>query len=153
MLPGKGTIHRLGSTLARRRDNPESSYLAMHSKVHSAAPAVPDAFDQVIAEQPGVSVLVSLIGLPADPLACTFWGKGAGPPLVLLLPDLWMIGDGGAIRQAFHSGRILAAVVRRPKGWSVAEGADAFDEHYLLVTAGNIDEVVEHLPGVGTRRR
>ena len=111
-----------------------------------------DAFDQIIAEHPDASVLISLIGLPANPFSCAFWQPNGGPPLALLLPDLWMIGDRGAIRRAFHSGRILAAVVRRPREWVPETGADAFDEHYLLVTAENIDEVVDHLPAVNMPR-
>src|SRR6185369_6935232 len=58
----------------------------------------PDAFDKIAKQHPSCSLLVSLIGLPADLSKVELWQATDGPKLALLLPDLRMVGDAAAVR-------------------------------------------------------
>lgn len=110
-----------------------------------------NAFEDLARAHPECNLLVSLIGLPVGAYLNDFWFKDDSPGIALLLPDLHIIDNHDDIRDAFQSGLITAAVLRkpaaptdatRPKG-SVQE---IFERRFLLVTPDNIDEIATTWP-------
>jgi hypothetical protein len=105
------------------------------------------AVDDLIRENPDCDVLVSLIGLAANTLSTTYWSKPGAPRFALLLPDFSVLADPNAIRYAFKSGKIIAAVIAKPGVTSTKNpmGTDykaEFDKRYILVTKENVDELL-----------
>jgi len=104
-----------------------------------------DAFDLLAREHSECEVFVSLIGLPVNTGLSAFWLKPGPPRFALLLPDFKVVGEPNAIRAAFTTGKITAAVILKP-GVSLpdnAAGSDdksEFDKRFILVTAENIDQ-------------
>lgn len=110
------------------------------------------AWDALLKKYPGTELVVSLIGLPADPPALELWQQPK-PQLALLLPDLRLIGDRAAVKAAFGRGKLVAAVMNRPGAppESAAHEADyraEFANHFVLVTAENLDAVLAIYPGL-----
>ena len=108
------------------------------------------AVDDLIRENPECDVVVSLIGLPANTLSTAYWSKPGSPRFALLLPDFSVLADPNAIRYAFKSGKIIAAVVTKPgaassKNPMTADYKAEFDKRYILVTKDNVDELLPHL--------
>lgn len=91
-----------------------------------------DAFDEIVRQFPNADVFVSLVGLPANITVTPIWMRAGSPRLALLLPDFRILGDASAIRWAFKSGKIPAAVIGSEK-------------NFVVVTAENIDQ---HLPAL-----
>src|SRR5262245_17742035 len=74
----------------------------------------PDAFDNLAKQYPDCEVIVSLIGLPAELSRCESWRKPGAPGFALLLPDLRIVGDAPAVKDAVKSGKLLAFVLAKP---------------------------------------
>lgn len=110
-----------------------------------------NAFDQLIQQNPDYELIVSLIGLPVNLRECRFWQQNGRPSVALLLPDWRMIGSAEAVREAFRSGKLVAAVMSKP-GAPTEEPAKGspdraeFDLRFWLVTKDNIDELVTSHP-------
>jgi hypothetical protein len=110
-----------------------------------------EALDRLIHAHPGFDLVVSLIGLPVNIRESPAWRSPENPRFALLLPDWRMVGDREAIRHAFKSGKIVAAVVNRPgaPGDEVPLSADhksEFAGRFFLVTGDNIDELLQNFP-------
>ena len=105
------------------------------------------AVDELIRENPDCDVLVSLIGLPANTFSAPYWLKPGAPRFALLLPDFTVLADPNAIRYAFKSGKIIAAVIAKQgaassKNPMTADYKTEFDKRYILVTKDNVDELL-----------
>jgi len=110
------------------------------------------AWDALVAKHPEADILVSVVGVPAGLQDLVWWQKPS-PSLALLLPDLRLVGDSQTVAAAFRSGKILAAVLNRPGAPSETAPMHGdfhaeFDARYLLVTATNIDDLIQVLPGL-----
>jgi hypothetical protein len=107
------------------------------------------SFDDLVREHPECDVIVSLIGLPANTLSTAFWLKNGPPRVALLLPDFSVLGDVVAIRFAFKSGKLVAAVIpKRNAPPEKAIGSDykaEFEKRFILVTAENVDQLLPQL--------
>jgi hypothetical protein len=108
------------------------------------------AWDTVLRNYPGADVFISLIGVPLDLPRLEVW-RQPKPQFALLLPDLRMIGGLAAVREAFRTGKVVAAVLNKPgappETAALARDYRAeFDTRFLLVTARNLDEVVRAYP-------
>lgn len=103
-----------------------------------------DAFEESLRAHADCDVVVSLIGVPANPgtmLAAT-------KSFAFLLPDFKFLGDPATVRHLFKSKRILAAVIAKPGSPPVEKVASAdlkreFEARFILVTSETIDQ---HLP-------
>ena len=112
----------------------------------------PRAWDKLVEANPGATLLVSLIGLPASLRNLQFWGQPQ-PRLGLLLPDLRMIGDTAAIQAAFNSGKLAAVVLNRPGAPPetaplVSDAQAEFSARFLLITRHNLAETLRAYPGL-----
>jgi hypothetical protein len=110
------------------------------------------AWDALLKQHPGADLVVSLIGLPADLPALELWQRPK-PQLALLLPDLRLLGDRAAIIAAFRRGKLVAAVLNRPGAPPQSAALDAdhragFANHFVLVTAENLEAVLSIYPGL-----
>jgi hypothetical protein len=110
-----------------------------------------DAFDKLVKANPRCELLVSLIGLPEDLDQTQCWQSNAPPRFALLLPDLRMIGDASAVREAMKRGKLAAFVLDKPGAPSAQSppGRDAaaeFEKRFVLVTADNIDPLIQNSP-------
>ena len=110
-----------------------------------------DAFDKLAQQHPGCRLFVSLIGLPADLSKVAFWPDANAPKLALLLPDLQLVGDTTAVRDAMKSGRLAAFVLNKPGAPPEQEppGRDVaaeFARRFVLVTPESIDSVLQTWP-------
>ncbi|HXJ60798.1 MAG TPA: hypothetical protein VNU68_29485 [Verrucomicrobiae bacterium] len=112
-----------------------------------------NGFDLAFQKHTDVTLLASLIGLPADLDQCAIW-KAPGPPrFALLWPDLRVVGDTTAVQQALTSGKLAAFVLRKPGGLpdSVPLGKDwraEFAQRFLLVTPENAETILRDYPGL-----
>jgi hypothetical protein len=110
------------------------------------------AWDALLKQYPDADLVVSLIGLPADLPALELWQRPK-PQFALLLPDLRLLGDRPAIVAAFRRGKLLAAVLNRPgappESAALERDHDAeFKQHFVLVTAENLEAVLAIYPGL-----
>lgn len=110
------------------------------------------AWDEIAEKHADANILVSVIGLPVGIQGLGCWRKPA-PRFALLLPDLRLVGDADATLAAFRSGKILAAVLNRPgappETAPMARDFRAeFDARFILVTATNIEPVMNFLPNL-----
>lgn len=113
------------------------------------------AFSEVIQQNRDCDVVVSLIGLPANVPAFKEWSQAGAPRFALLLPDWRMIGGPGEIKRAFSQKKLVAAVVNKPNAPADAGTGEAraiFDRRFLLVTAENVEQLLnEHPAAFGLR--
>ena len=107
--------------------------------------------DEALASAAGADLVVSLIGLPAGLSEVKAWSDRR-TKLALLLPDWALLGPPECIRSAFHEGKLAAAVVNRPGARETSKEHEnyrkLFDEKFVLVTAGNIDELLNKSPEI-----
>ena len=111
----------------------------------------PDALDSLARTHPNCDAVISLIGIPVNVARTAFWRRTNGPALALLLPDLRMLGDAGAIQSAFRSGKVAAAILNKPGAPPESEPlslgpAPEFQRRYLLLTAGTLDDTIKRYP-------
>ncbi|GEM_PF-5736009 len=104
-------------------------------------------FDKVIRKHPDVGIVISLVGLPKDLGAIEFWTDENAPRLVLFGGNLKMID------QALKYKVVVAAITFLPGAnfWEKADSeaksqAQIFNEHFLYITAKNVDEISEEFP-------
>lgn len=110
-----------------------------------------ETFDKLARRHSDCALIVSLIGLPANLEQVKCWQSSAGPQFALLLPDLRWIGNAAAVAGAVKRGKLAAFVLDKPGapgGESGPRGnfATEFEKRFLLVTAQNIDDVIEKYP-------
>jgi hypothetical protein len=117
-------------------ENPASAPIDPKSPTPLSFIVESSAFDELIKSHPECSVVVSLIGLPVTLSQFEAWTKPGAPHFALLLPDWRIIGDDAAIRSAFASGKLGAAVIERPGPGS----------RYLLVESNNFTSVSQQFP-------
>ena len=107
------------------------------------------AFSDVLQEHPDADLVVSLIGLPLNLSGFKQWNQAGKPQFALLFPDWRMIGNQTAIVQAFQSGKLVAAVVRKPVPDEAQGDAKAqFDARYFLVTRENVERLLNEHPAI-----
>lgn len=112
-----------------------------------------DALDKIARQYPEARIFVSLIGLPVQVRQTELWRAGNERKFGLLLPDLRMVGDAAAIREAIRSGKLAALVLPKPGAppEDAPLGRDAqteFDRRFLLVTPATVDRCLQAYPGL-----
>lgn len=117
--------------------NPESIFIPPDSRTPLSFLMLPSSVDQLAQAHPEARVIVSLIGLPAEPARLQAWSGPAPRGFALLLPDLALAGDATAVIEAFRSEKILAAVFEHP-----TTGAP------VVVTRENIAQLLEQQPAL-----
>ena len=110
-----------------------------------------EALDKIAGEHPQAELLVSLIGLPINVRHTETWKRTNPRKFALLLPDLRMVGDEGAVREAISSGKIAAIVMNKPGAPPEDQpmGKDSkmeFDRRFLLVNRETIDRFLQVYP-------
>lgn len=108
------------------------------------------AFSEVARKHPGADLIVTLIGLPVNLATFSEWNQPSGPKFALLLPDWRIVGDRDAISKAYQSGKLVAAVVRKPQATAEetsSNSASDFAERYWLVTKENVENLMTEHPG------
>jgi hypothetical protein len=110
------------------------------------------AWDALVQKHADAGVFVSVIGVPAGVQALECW-RQPNPRFAFLLPDLRLVGDAQAVAAAFKSGKIIAAVLNRPGAASETVTLQRdfhaeFDARFLLVTATNIDDLIQVFPSL-----
>lgn len=131
--------------------NPASVYVDPKTTTPLSFFVADDSFDKLTRENPDHRLLVTLIGIPLRFRESGLWRNADAPKLALLLPDWRMVGDAQAIRLAFQSGKIAAAVVNKPgappdDNRAAADYKQDFESRFLLVTPENIDELLQKFP-------
>jgi hypothetical protein len=109
------------------------------------------AFSEVARKHPDADLIVTLIGLPVNLASFQEWNQPNGPKFALLLPDWRMVGGWDAISKAYQSGKLVAAVVRKPQAPAEETSGDSasdFAERYWLVTKENVENLMTEHPGV-----
>lgn len=114
-----------------------------------------NSFDELFEANKDCDLAVSLIGLPVNLRAVRAWTQPGPPRFALLLPDWRIIGDIGAIREAFASGKLVAAIIAKPNALEaldrrVVDSAKWFEERYFLVTSNNVETALKQFPRVFT---
>ena len=108
-----------------------------------------ESFSEVTQRHPKAEVIVSLIGLPVNLTAYKEWSQPQTPKFALLLPDWRMIGGKEAILEAFRSGKLVAAVVKRPNTPRAGEDVkEDFASQYFLVTVETVETLLNQQPGI-----
>ena len=131
--------------------NPRAASIAPGTTTPLSYLLADSALDYIAGQSPKAEILVSLIGLPVNVRQTESWKPGSGRRFALLLPDLRMVGDQSAIRQAFESRKLAAIVLNKP-GAPPAEqplGKDAkmeFEQRFLLVTPESVDRYLRIYP-------
>lgn len=133
-------------------ENPGALVLDPHTTTPLSFLTAEGAWDTLCRTHSNVDVLVSLIGLPLGVQNLECW-RNPKPRFALLLPDLRMVGDAPAVKQAFRQGKLLAVVLNRPG----APPEDApperdyqaeFARRFLLLTEENLDQILQLYPQV-----
>ena len=110
-----------------------------------------DAFDKIMAKYPQCDILISLVGLPAALNQVKCWTDSEKPRFALLLPDLRFVGDAAAVQRAVKTGKLAAFVLNKPgapdsRAALKGDLRTEFSKRFVLVTAQNIDQVVQQYP-------
>jgi len=133
---------------------PEKVYIDPKTTTPLSFLVAENAFDELVAANPGFDLVVSLIGLPVNLPQTQVWRDRVKPRFGLVLPDWRMVGSTQAIREAVKSDKIVAAVIDRPGVRSEANNAPSGDEQaqfnrrFLLVTKENVDELLVVYPNL-----
>ncbi len=112
-----------------------------------------EALDKIAGAHPQAELLVSLIGLPVNVRQTQTWRSDNPRRFALLLPDLRMVGDERAVREAILSGKIAVIVMNKPGAPVQAQtlGKDSqmeFDRRFLLVNSDTIDPILQAYPSL-----
>jgi hypothetical protein len=134
-------------------ENPHAAAIDPHTTTPLSYLVADDALDHIAQKYADAEILVSLIGLPVNVRKTETWKSGNGHRFALLLPDLRMVGDQAAVRQAFQSGKLAAIVLNKPGAlqddriMSKQQAIEAeFDQRFLLVTPENVDQCLRTYP-------
>ncbi|MEO8428382.1 MAG: hypothetical protein ABI651_14830, partial [Verrucomicrobiota bacterium] len=132
-------------------ENPGSVYVDPQTTTPLSYLVADNAFDKAAQEHPACEIIVSLVGLPVGVTRTELWRKVGSPKLALLLPDWRIIGEREAVREAFRSGKLAAAVLNRPGAPPESQPLEkdrlsAFTNRFLLVTAETMDEMMRTHP-------
>jgi hypothetical protein len=135
------------------RENPRALLVDVESATPLSYLVAPEAFDQLARQHADCELIVSLIGLPIDVGGTEAWKAIGAPRFALLLPDLKIAGDAAAVKSALKSGKLAAFVLARPgaPGDDTTPGRDwraEFEKRFLLVTAQNVEQVMQAHPGL-----
>jgi hypothetical protein len=135
------------------RDNPRALLADVETSTPLSYLVEPEAFDQLAGKHANCELIVSLIGLPLEVARCEAWKAEGAPAFALLLPDLRIIGDAAAVKAAMKSGKLAAFVLARPgapgDGTTASRDWKAeFEKRFLLVTAENVEQVMQAHPGL-----
>ena len=132
------------------QSDPSSVYVDPKTTTPLSYLVAENAFDVLARSHPNCDILVSLIGLPAQVNRTEIW-RDPRLKLALLLPDWRMVGDPDEVRRAIKSGKIAAAIMKKPG--SPSEGAPmerevelAFAKRFLLVTGETVDDLMGKYP-------
>lgn len=135
------------------KENPRAVFIDPESTTPLSYLVTEEAFDKLARQYPDCDLLVSLIGLPAKLARVQCWQNPGGPKFALLLPDLRVIGNNAAIRQAMRGGKLAAFVLARPGAPKTQPAADGefaaeFEKRFVLVTPEIVDQVMQAFPQV-----
>jgi hypothetical protein len=135
------------------RENPRALLVDVETSTPLSYLVEPEAFDQLAGKHANCEIIVSLIGLPFEVARSEAWKAAGAPRFALLLPDLKIIGDASAVKSAVKSSKLVAFVLVRPgaPGDDVTPGRDwkaEFEKRFLLVTAENVEQVMQAHPGL-----
>lgn len=106
---------------------------------------VPGAWDVIRSQHGTEQVWLSLVGFPADLTNTLAWTNRDGPRWAVFLADFRHLGTREAVRTAFQSERLLAAVVVRP-GVTNSESASTIGDRAVLVTRDNLEQLLGTSP-------
>ena len=131
--------------------NPSAVYIDPATTTPLSYVTTETAWDALIQQHPGADLIVSLIGLPVNLRRTETWRRESGKKFALLLPDLRLVGDSAAIRQAIETGKIAALVLNKPGAPPEDQplGRDLkmeFDQRFLLVTAETVGRQLKLFP-------
>jgi hypothetical protein len=132
-------------------ENPQSVFIDPNTTTPLSYVVTDDALDKIIAAHPQAGLLVSLIGLPVRVRQTETWKSAQPRKFALLLPDLRMVGDEAAVREAILNGKIVAFVLNKPGAPPESQplGKDSkmeFDRRFLLVNRDTIDRLLQLYP-------
>lgn len=132
------------------QSDPSSVYVDPRTTTPLSYLVAEEAFDALARRYPNCDILVSLIGLPAQVDRTEIW-RDPRLKLVLLFPDWRMVGDLEEVRRTIKSGKIAAAIMKKPG--SPSEGAPmeeevemAFAKRFLLATSETVDDLMGKYP-------
>ena len=130
---------------------PRSVFIDLRTTTPLSYVVTDGALDKIAAAHPQAELLVSLIGLPLNVRQTETWKSANPKKFALLLPDLRMVGDAGAVREAILSGKIAAFVLNKPGAPADDQpmGEDSkmeFDRRFLLVNRDTIDRLLQLYP-------
>jgi hypothetical protein len=113
----------------------------------------PGAMDKLARQHPDAQLLVSLVGLPPGLGESEGWNAAGPPRFALLWPDLRLIGDTAAVVKALKSGKLAAAVLRRPGAPDDLtplgkERQAEFEKRFLLLTSETVEQTLRSYPGL-----
>ena len=133
------------------KEDPRAVYIDPESTTPLSFLVAEDAFDKLARQHPEGDLIVSLIGLPVDLQRVKCWQDPAGPKFALLLPDLRVIGNNAAIRQAMQGGKLVAFVLARPGAPETPPAVGAafaaeFEKRFVLVTPEIVDQAMQIFP-------
>lgn len=133
------------------RQDPNSAAIAPKTTTPLSYLTSANSWARLIQENADRPVVVSLIGLPADVTRLEAWRKSDGPRWAFLLPDWRVLGGRDAVRAAFQSGRVVAAVMERPSSLLSKPPRDAgtpdeFNRHFVLLTKETLEEAMKTYP-------
>jgi hypothetical protein len=132
-------------------ENPRSVFIDPRTTTPLSYVVTDEALDKIAGAHPQAELLVSLIGLPINVPQTETWKRANPRKFALLLPDLRMVGDEGAVREAVLSGKIAAFVMNKPGAPAEDQpmGKDSkmeFDRRFLLVNRDTIDHLLQVYP-------
>jgi hypothetical protein len=132
-------------------ENPRSVFIDPSTTTPLSYVVTDDALDKITAAHPQAGLLVSLIGLPVHVQQTETWKSAKPRRFALLLPDLRMVGDEAAVREAILSGKLVAFVLNKPGAPPENQplGKDSkmeFDRRFLLVNRDTIDRLLKLYP-------
>jgi len=108
-----------------------------------------DCFDQLVTQYPACDLIVSLVGLPANLDQVAVWKRPAPPRFALLLPDLRVIGDAPAVKDALKSGKLAGFIAQKPiRSTSTVAHESAFDRQFLLINNENVEQMLADYPAL-----
>lgn len=107
-----------------------------------------NSFDRLVAAHPDHDLVISLIGIPPRTTHPEVWKSAV--KLAFLFPDWRLLGGPTEIQEAFRSGRVLAAVMNKPRAAEdhqlSSDYQEEFERRFLLVTGQNVEGLLAAYP-------